>query len=54
MPKSFATKHKNISGLREIVFGAVIGAFAFASVTALSISANAGEADIAVPAGKMN
>ncbi len=54
MPKSVAVKHKSIIGLRELVFGAVIGAFAITAVTAISTSANAGENDIAVPAGKLN
>ena len=53
MLKSVAMKHKVIFGLREIVFGALIGAFAFASVAAISTSAKAGENDIAVSAGNL-
>ncbi len=54
MAMSTAMKRKFNFGLRGIVFGAVIGAFAITAATAISTSANAGENDIAVPAGKLN
>ncbi|MCZ6844621.1 MAG: cupin domain-containing protein [Alphaproteobacteria bacterium] len=54
MRKSVAMNHRFIFGLRGIVFGAVISAFAITAVTAISTSAKAGENDIAVPADKLN
>ncbi len=54
MAMSTAMKRKFNFGLRGIVFGAVIGAFAITAVTAISTSANAGENDIAVQAGELN
>ena len=54
MRKSVAMKLKPVFGLREIIFGAVLGLLAITVVVANSTSANAGENDIGMPAGKLN
>ena len=53
MPKSVAIKVKSKFGLKEFVFGAVIGVFAITAVAAISTSANAGEKDIGMTSDQL-